>query len=110
MTYDPGTCAGSSPAFAYVDGSCAPVRYSGCGGNDNHFETLEECMLRCEGRPLAADCPDGRVAAHVCLACGGGGGCRLEGDLCAQTCEQDRDCTTVGQSCWSGICQVFGCF
>ncbi|XP_016982773.1 boophilin-H2-like [Drosophila rhopaloa] len=42
-------CAGSMPKFTYYseDNSCKEYTYTGCFGNDNRFESLEECERTC---------------------------------------------------------------
>ncbi|HTQ04216.1 MAG TPA: BPTI/Kunitz domain-containing protein [Polyangiaceae bacterium] len=108
--WDPGTCTGSFQVFAFVDGRCQPKVYGGCDGNGNRFSTLEECLDGCEGLPRLHACPAGRTAAHVCLACSASAGCQLFGDFCAQTCANDRDCTTAGQTCNpNGVCEAQNC-
>uniref|UniRef100_A0A8C4X1L0 Tissue factor pathway inhibitor 2 n=1 Tax=Eptatretus burgeri TaxID=7764 RepID=A0A8C4X1L0_EPTBU len=44
-----GNCLGSFERF-YFDPSlkiCRPFTYSGCGGNDNNFATVETCLREC---------------------------------------------------------------
>jgi len=45
-----GICRALIPRFFYNDNSskCEPFNYGGCGGNENNFETLNECKDRCE--------------------------------------------------------------
>ncbi|VDN20225.1 unnamed protein product [Dibothriocephalus latus] len=33
-----------------TSGHCEQFIYGGCGGNDNRFESLEECKDKCEHR------------------------------------------------------------
>jgi hypothetical protein len=109
MPFDAGACGAAEKAFAFVDGRCEEVVAS-CppAGNDNHFQFLEECLWRCEGRPGEAECPEGRVPARICLSCGAGGGCSQEALVCAQSCEVPEDCGSWMQ-CVDSICQVVGC-
>ncbi|RVE55288.1 hypothetical protein evm_000186 [Chilo suppressalis] len=45
---DPGPCKVYTPRFAYSrDGGCQRFIYGGCKGNDNNFETYEECERAC---------------------------------------------------------------
>ena len=37
--------------FDYANGQCKRFRYSGLGGNDNRFDTLEGCNTFCLGPP-----------------------------------------------------------
>lgn len=108
--FDAGPCDAIVPAFAFVDGECKAVTYGGCEGNDNRFVAYEDCLAACEGMPQEAACGEGRVPQVGCLACGGGGGCTLQGMFCFESCETSDDCTTPGFSCSEGVCQVVGCF
>ena len=44
-----GPCEGAFSAFYFDDeeGECLPFVYGGCDGNDNRFDTLEECEAAC---------------------------------------------------------------
>jgi hypothetical protein len=108
LPFDPGSCLASIPAFAFVDGACTETSWGGCEGNDNRFNTLEECMRRCEGLPQQGECPAGRVATVTCLQCGAGGGCVDMTTVCAETCETIDDCP-VGTVCSNATC-IRGCF
>ena len=46
---DIGTCGDFISAFFYdpLFGQCLEFFWSGCGGNENRFETIEECENRC---------------------------------------------------------------
>ena len=44
-----GRCRAELNRFAYFEGDCRPFVYGGCGGNDNNFETMEECRRACFG-------------------------------------------------------------
>lgn len=107
--FDPGPCDSNVPAFAFFTDSCKPVAYGGCEGNDNRFETQQECEQACLGAPLEQDCPEGTVAATGCLACGGGGGCKTYGSYCFTKCTSTDDCSQPGSTCYQGICQFAGC-
>jgi len=45
-----GKCKGIIPKFHYDadQQKCAPFEYSGCGGNDNQFDTEDECLNACK--------------------------------------------------------------
>lgn len=44
-----GTCQQAQLKYYYSTeaGTCIQAYYSGCGGNDNRFDSFEECMHRC---------------------------------------------------------------
>ncbi|KIH49116.1 Kunitz/Bovine pancreatic trypsin inhibitor domain protein, partial [Ancylostoma duodenale] len=45
-----GPCFGSFRRYAYDRNShqCVLFTYGGCGGNDNNFNTMKDCMATCE--------------------------------------------------------------
>ncbi len=45
----PGMCRGYFPMYWFnnATGACERFVFGGCGGNDNRFDTEEECMARC---------------------------------------------------------------
>lgn len=45
-----GTCIGAFQRFFYDTsmGKCRPFDYGGCRGNQNRFDTLDECQRTCE--------------------------------------------------------------
>ncbi|MPC14186.1 Tissue factor pathway inhibitor [Portunus trituberculatus] len=49
MKWDAGTCRGADLKYYYAPkaGTCIPLYYSGCGGNDNRFDSMEECLHVC---------------------------------------------------------------
>ncbi|XP_008049190.2 kunitz-type protease inhibitor 2, partial [Carlito syrichta] len=46
-----GACRASIPRWWYnvTDGSCQQFVYGGCGGNDNNYQSKEECLEKCAG-------------------------------------------------------------
>jgi hypothetical protein len=106
----PGECDEQRRYFAFIEGSCQERDAATCGNAaaGNLFNTLEECLWRCEGLPALGSCPEGRVAERICLECGVSGGCSQPVLACAKTCEDDGDCDE-SLSCFGGVCGVNGC-
>ena len=48
---DPGPCEAAIPRYFYNTGTrrCERFIFGGCLGNENNFETLEECEKTCDG-------------------------------------------------------------
>jgi Kunitz/Bovine pancreatic trypsin inhibitor domain len=109
LPFEPSSCDAAFPVFAFEDGQCVPKIYGGCEGNDNRFNTVEECWSVCEGRPSVAACPEGRVAQKVCLACGPAGGCATLETVCAQPCGAQEPPCESPLTCDSGFCQMGRC-
>ncbi len=89
-------------------GRCEQMIYGGCGGNENRFDTIEECVSTCDAQPPGASCevddivyPDGAnyvpdpASCNTC-SCDDGEvtGC-TEMD-CPKECE---DGTALGSDC-----------
>ncbi|XP_028938241.1 WAP four-disulfide core domain protein 18-like [Ornithorhynchus anatinus] len=49
---DKGLCMAYMPKFYYNSKTkkCESFIYGGCQGNENRFDTVEECMARCGGK------------------------------------------------------------
>ena len=112
LPFDPGTCRGAIPVYASVGGACVGKIYGGCDGNDNRFNTLEECLLVCEGRPVPNGCPAGRIVKEICLECGLAGGCGKSESVCALPCDADAGAAPCGSAplfCTDGVCQASFC-
>jgi Kunitz/Bovine pancreatic trypsin inhibitor domain len=105
-------CAANFSMFAAVDGVCHSVSYGGCGGTENLFLTIEECLATCEGRPGARPCPEGRTVAEICVVCEPAGGCSKKLPRCVQPCMTSTECSrtaTFALGCYEGVCQVGDC-
>ena len=103
LPFDPGPCRAAIPVYAFVDGACAQQIYGGCDGNDNRFDTLEECMGTCGGPPDPGACPPNRVAREICLACGPAGGCSKRATVCALVCDADAGSVRVRRAFAPGL-------
>ena len=44
-----GTCKGYIPRFFFnsTSNQCEEFIYGGCGGNENNFYTIDECLKEC---------------------------------------------------------------
>ncbi|CAB3225267.1 unnamed protein product [Arctia plantaginis] len=53
LAFDFGTCFGHYNRWAWdkLEKTCKRRLYSGCGGNQNNFETRNECMATCLTAP-----------------------------------------------------------
>ena len=104
LPYETGDCLAAQLVFAFVDGSCQPQTYGGCGGNDNRFSSLSECRARCEGAPAPNECPAGSVLDKVCLGCGPADNCTHLQTLCTETCDENTECPSPFHWCYDGRC------
>lgn len=92
--------------FNAATGKCEPFVYGGCGGNDNNFETAQECVGACAANVSnacdAIDCGQGKTCVfagqvQVCApACGSDGSCpNGQSCGCAASCPGCKDCVKV---------------
>jgi hypothetical protein len=109
LPFEAGDCDGAFPVFAFVDGACQPTIYGGCGGNENRFYSIEECLSTCEQRPAINACADGRVEREICVACGPAGGCGQKLLSCAQPCDAQTECASRFFTCVNDVCQQTQC-
>ena len=66
LPVDKGRCQNVMNRYFYDSGTnaCKRFEYSGCGGNDNNFKTVEKCRIACEGEET-----DGELSSCVVLGC-----------------------------------------
>lgn len=58
LPFESGDCDADFPVFWHNPdtGQCEEQTYGGCGGNDNRFETLSECLQFCDAQPAGTAC------------------------------------------------------
>ncbi|XP_059931843.1 kunitz-type protease inhibitor 2 isoform X1 [Gadus macrocephalus] len=63
---EPGPCRAAFPRFFYQPstGSCLSFIYGGCRGNKNRYETLDDCMSKCDGRGHTGQDAQGTVGGR----------------------------------------------
>ncbi|KAG8181902.1 hypothetical protein JTE90_026060 [Oedothorax gibbosus] len=97
LEIEEGMCRGYFPRFAYnkATGQCEEFIYGGCGGNENNFETIEECHSSC--------------AASANAVCGANQEFHNCGTACPLTCDNYKNppkfCTlqcVIGCACQKG--------
>ena len=92
---DPGTCNGATTRYHFDSATrtCSSFTYSGCGGNDDNFETMQGCENVCI-RYMTCSCNAGGTGCSVnreCTSC--------TGDLSALN---GTSCAVVGLHCQNG--------
>jgi len=55
-----GPCDAAIPRFSYnaATGECESFTYGGCGGNENNFESIDECLSECDDEPESTEKPN----------------------------------------------------
>lgn len=93
LSFDAGLCQAAFPVFHFdaETGECIEKIYGGCGGNENRFDTKEECEAACDDS-APADCRE----ASECDSCLSLSGCSWSGGSCASQCVQDAACFGAG--------------
>jgi len=97
-----GECRAAKPQFYFdaVERRCKSFYYGGCGGNANNFDTLDECMQRCDFCELPVvvsqcrlelprfyfDAAEGRCKSFIYGGCNGNRNNFVTIDECAQRC------------------------
>jgi hypothetical protein len=107
LPYQDGDCDGAFRVFTFQDGRCIETAYGGCGGNENRFGTLDECLATCAGVPLPHGCSDGSAPRELCVSCGPAGGCGETINACPRACKSNADCEGTGLVCdVDGFCGI----
>jgi len=103
---DSGNCLAYFERFAFnpLTGECEEFVWGGCGGNDNNFETLEECQKACGGSTTYDPCA-GKKCGDMCTMCPPGDTDCME-TMEIKACNSDGQCVSdTGNLCEaSGAC------
>ncbi|GFS07973.1 papilin [Elysia marginata] len=87
----------------YFNGKqCVAFQYKGCGGNRNHFRSMESCEERCKEKVHEGSCPARPFQVLVNSR---------DGANCKNHCSEDKDCddsykccqSTCGRHCFPAI-------
>ena len=62
-----GSCYDYVLRYSYMSssGDCEPFYYGGCEGNDNRFESADECEAECSGAAPTTTRPPARTTPHL---------------------------------------------
>jgi hypothetical protein len=97
----PGNCNAYFPAYFHnpKNGVCEPFVYGGCGGNDNRFETREECQAACPGGTPDLD------------ACTTSSQCVIASPACCGSCSMEtaHDLVGINSRNWDAYHNTSGC-
>ena len=120
-----GSCMAYFPSYGYSaeTGRCESFVYGGCDGNDNRFETLDECLAACDpnGRSACETTPDCTIDHGCCGFCGTASVDQLIavnvnyasynstecGLVDCEYCEPPPELAQFGARCDSGTCEVY---
>jgi hypothetical protein len=107
LPFDSGACNVMRRVYTVIDGVCVPAAYGGCGGNENRFTTLEECVATCEGPPREP-CSVGDDARKICVECAATGGSARFETICTRRCSRRSPCR-AGFTCVDNLCEPPAC-
>ena len=84
-----GDCDGFFPRYSFNSdsGQCEQFIFGGCGGNDNNFETIEQCQQTC-GCPYTGQVFDDCASPCGPLTCDN----YTDVEVCITSCEARCDC------------------
>lgn len=99
LPIDVGPCDGAIPRFAYSEsaGRCLPFSYGGCQGNENNFETLEECEAACGG--TLSQCPEHNPDGEDCDEGDADLACTYDTEDCLCAVQTSTQCLKVDPAC-----------
>jgi hypothetical protein len=125
LPLESGECEAAIPSFGYdsESGRCTAFTYGGCGGNDNRFGSLDDCLAACDpGGKTACEQTTDCVIDHGCCGfCGQNDPLDLTAvnqkyasfaeRECAyvdcEYCPPSPDLAPFGARCNAGSCEVY---